>query len=49
MPGQPRPNKDAAKIAYKLLKTPKDMQQIPDRKPSAKREREWFVDSSTAQ
>lgn len=49
MPGQVRPNKEAMKIAYKILKTPKDLQQVNDKKPSDKRLREWFRDSVAAQ
>ncbi len=48
MPGAPRPNKQAMKIAYKILKTPKDMQQS-NRKPTEKMIKDWFRDSSTAQ
>ena len=49
MPGQIRPDKKSMKIAYKILKTPKDLQQKDDRRPSDRRLREWFRDSSTAQ
>lgn len=49
MPGAPRPNKQAMKIAYAILKTPKDKQQKNEPKPSDKRIAEWFRDSSTAQ
>ena len=49
MAGMIRPNKKAMKIAYKILKTPKDRQQKSERHPGAKRLREWFRDSSTAQ
>jgi hypothetical protein len=48
MPGCPRPNPVAMKIAYKILKTPKDKQQ-KNEKPTPKMVREWFRDSSTAQ
>ena len=49
MPQAIRPNKDAMKIAYKILKTPKELQQKDDKYPSDRRIREWFRDSSTAQ
>ncbi len=49
MPGQIRPNTKAMKIAYRILKTPKDRQQDNQKKPSAEKIREWFRDSSTAQ
>jgi hypothetical protein len=42
MPATPRPNKEAAKIAYKILKTPKDRQQHNQPDPSEKRIKEWF-------
>lgn len=49
MPGALRPNKLAMKIAYEILKTPKDQQQKSDPKPSEKLVKEWFRDSSAAQ
>ena len=49
MPGQPRPNAKAAKIVYKILGTPKDLQQFTDKKPSERRVEEWFIDSSASQ
>lgn len=49
MPGAIRPNRAAMKIAYKLLRTPKDSRQDNQKKPNVKRVREWFRDSSTAQ
>lgn len=49
MPGAIRPNIKAAKIAYKILKTPKDKQQHNQKKPSDEKIREWFRDSSAAQ
>jgi hypothetical protein len=45
----PRPNEKCMKIVYKILKTPKDKQQDNQKRPSAKRVKEWFRDSSTAQ
>jgi hypothetical protein len=49
MPGCPRPNTKAMKIAYKILNTPKDKQQKNERVPTPEKVREWFRDSSTAQ
>ncbi len=49
MPGAPRPNAKAMKIAYKILKTPKDKQQDNQKKPSEQKIKEWFRDSSSAQ
>lgn len=49
MPGQIRPNRKAMKIAYQILKTPKDKQQDNQKKPTPEKIREWFRDSSTAQ
>lgn len=49
MPGSIRPNKVAMKIAYNILKTPKDRRQNNQKRPNDKRLREWFRDSSTAQ
>lgn len=44
----PRPHQKLAKLAYKILKTPKDIQQkntVPDKKLR----RAWYVDSIMAQ
>lgn len=49
MPGMIRMNKKATKIAYAILKTPKDAQQKTQPRPSDHQLREWFRDSSTAQ
>jgi len=49
MAGQVRPNKQAMKIAYKILDTPKDLRQQTQPVPSEERIRVWFRDSSTAQ
>lgn len=49
MPGAPRPNKKANKIAYAILKTPKELQQENSKHPSKRLRKEWFVDSSNAQ
>ena len=48
MPGTIRPNKKAMKIAYKILKTPKKQQQDNQERPSPRKIREWFRDSSEA-
>lgn len=48
MPGAIRSNKKAAKIAYTLLKVPKDQQQ-KTRVPSRKVRKEWFSDLGNAQ
>ena len=45
----PRPNKQAMKIAYKILNTPKDKRQDNQNIPSPQKIREWFRDSSMAQ
>jgi hypothetical protein len=47
MPGAVRPNSKAAKLAYALLKTPKDLQTRSEPRPPEKKIREWFRDSST--
>jgi len=49
MPAAPKPNLKAAKIAYKILKTPKDKQQHTQKYPSAEHIKDWFRDSSLAQ
>lgn len=49
MPGTVRPNGKATKIAYAILKTPKDQRQKNTKHPTDERIREWFRDSSTAQ
>jgi|GEM_PF-2767369 hypothetical protein len=49
MPGSIRTNKKAMKIAYQILQTPKEKQQRSQPKPSEKKVREWFRDSSMAQ
>jgi hypothetical protein len=49
MPGMIRPNSKAAKIAYKILKTPKAMRQRTEPNPPARLVYEWWRDSSTAQ
>jgi hypothetical protein len=45
MPGQIRPNKKATKIAYEILKTPKNQQQDKMKKPSQITILEWDKDS----
>lgn len=49
MPGAPRPDKKCMKIAYKILNTPKDKQQVNNQPPSPEKIRQWFRDSSSAQ
>ena len=49
MPGMIRPNAKATKIAYAILKTPKDAQQKSQPKPAEHLLKEWQRDSSTAQ
>lgn len=49
MAGQIRPNKKAMKIAYDILKTPKDKRQNTQPNPPEKLIKEWWRDSSTAQ
>jgi hypothetical protein len=49
MPGQLRPDEKLAKIAYSLLKTPKDQQQKNDPKPTEEQLHRWFVDSMMSQ
>jgi len=48
MPGCIRPSKKGRKIAYRLLKTPKDRQQ-ESRPPSEKVKREWYSDVANTQ
>lgn len=45
----PRPNVKAMKIAYKILKVPKDLQQRNEQMPPERLVREWFRDSSMSQ
>jgi hypothetical protein len=49
MPGSIRPSGKAMKIAYQILKTPKEKQQKNQPVAPEKLRREWFRDSSTAQ
>jgi len=45
-----RPDKKAMKIAYTVLKTPKELQQEDKKKePSEKRIQEWMADSELSQ
>lgn len=44
-----RPNKEAMKIAYSVLKTPKELQQNNTKKPSEKLLKEWRKDSMLSQ
>lgn len=45
MPSAPRPDKQLAKLAYKLLKTPKDQQQFRNNQPTEKQILAWSADS----
>lgn len=51
MPQAPKPNKEAMKIAYKILNTPKNMQQgaKETKGETERRIKEWFRDSSMSQ
>ena len=49
MPGMIRPDKKMMKLAYQILKTPKDQQQKDQPIATKKQKYEWFRDSSTAQ
>lgn len=44
-----RPDKKSMKIAYKVLKTPKDLQQDNNPKPDERRQHEWFKDTQLSQ
>lgn len=44
-----RPDKKAMKIAYKVLKTPKELQQDGKKAPSEKLIQEWQRDSMLSQ
>ena len=46
MPGMIRPSKKLMRIAYKILKTPKDQQQKNEKRAPLEKVREWFRDSS---
>lgn len=46
MPAQVRPDKKAMKIAYKILETPKGLQQSTTSKVDKDRLREWELDSN---
>jgi hypothetical protein len=49
MAGMIRPDEKMAKLAYKILKTPKDQQQQNQPSPPEKLIKQWWVDSSVAQ
>lgn len=49
MPNAPRPDKKMAKLAYKILHTPKDLQQFGRDKPTEKQKEAWYIDSVTSQ
>jgi hypothetical protein len=44
-----RPDKKSMKIAYKVLKTPKDLQQDNEPHISEKRQQEWYRDTQLSQ
>lgn len=48
MPQALRPIPKLAKLAYKLLKTPKDQQQHNQKKPTEKQKREWATTTIAA-
>ncbi len=48
MPGQIRPDEKLAKIVYKVLKTPKDLQQKNTVKPTERQMREWYSTTATS-
>jgi len=49
MAGQIRPDEKLAKLAYKLLGTPKDQQQKDTPKPTDDQKKRWYVDSLMSQ
>ncbi len=49
MPGMIRIKGKPTKIAYKILKTPKDKRQDKENKPTEKMIRDWEVDSYQSQ
>jgi hypothetical protein len=48
MPGQIRPDTKVMKVAYKILKTPKKLQQGNEKEANKKRLEAWRVDSSVS-
>lgn len=48
MPVQLRPDMKLAKLAYKILDTPKDLQQKNQKTPTAKQAAAWRASTSTA-
>lgn len=48
MPVQLRPDVKLAKVAFKILGTPKDLQQRNQSKPTQRQERSWRSTSSTS-
>lgn len=48
MPQALRPIPKLTKLAYKLLKTPKDQQQHNQKKPTEKQKREWATTTIAA-
>lgn len=49
MAGMLRPDVKAMKIAYKILKTPKDLRQDNKKVQPKKRRQNWFIDSYLSQ
>jgi hypothetical protein len=49
MPASIRPNKKSKDIAYKILKTPRDLQQISETTPDKERSKRWYSDSFYSQ
>lgn len=48
MPVQLRPNLKLAKVVWKVLNTPKDLQQKNQTKPTERQEQTWRATSSTS-
>lgn len=46
MPGQIRPVQKTMKVVYKILKTPKKLQQRDEKEPNDRRLQSWKIDSS---
>ena len=49
MPGQVRADKKAMKIFWKVMQTPKEVRQDPQKKPSQRLVNAWNKDSAYAQ
>ena len=48
MPAQLRPSMKLAKVAYKILGTPKDLQQKNQSQPTERQAEQWRSSTSTA-